>query len=58
MPVRNMIYDALNYGKQVNEAKKRHETNKENMSANPKVFSEALTVELLEQHQKLSEECK
>ena len=34
------------------------ETNKENMSANPKVFSEALTVDLLEQHQKLSEECK
>lgn len=34
------------------------ETNKENMSANSKVFSEALTVELLEQHQKLSEECK
>ena len=34
------------------------ETNKENMSANPKVFSEALTVERLEQHQKLSEECK
>lgn len=34
------------------------ETNKENMSANPKVFSEALTVELLEKHQKLSEECK
>ena len=24
MPVRNMLYDALNYGKQVNEAKKRH----------------------------------
>ncbi len=34
------------------------ETNKENMSANPKVFSEPLTVDLLEQHQKLSEECK
>ena len=33
MPVRNMLYDALNYGKQVNEAKKRHETNKENMSS-------------------------
>ena len=34
------------------------ETNQENMSANPKVFSEPLTVGLLEQHQKLSEECK
>lgn len=34
------------------------ETNKENMSANPKVFVEPLTVELLERHQKLSEECK
>ena len=34
------------------------ETNQENMSANPKVFSEPLTVDLLEQHQKLSEECK
>lgn len=34
------------------------ETNKENMSANPKVFTEPLTVELLEKHQKLSEECK
>lgn len=34
------------------------ETNKENMSANPKVFAEPLTVQLLERHQKLSEECK
>ena len=34
------------------------ETNQENMSANPKVFAEPLTVELLEKHQKLSEECK
>ena len=29
MPVRNMLYDALNYGKQVNEARKRHITNKD-----------------------------
>ena len=33
MPVRNMLYDALNYGKQVNEAKKRHEENKDEMSS-------------------------
>ena len=29
MPVRNMLYDALNYGKQVNGARKRHITNKD-----------------------------
>ena len=34
------------------------ETDAENKSANPKVFSEPLTVDLLEQHQALSEECK
>ena len=28
MPVKTMIYDALNYGEQVNEAKKRHRKNK------------------------------
>ena len=33
MPVRNMLYDALNYGKQVNEAKKRHNANKEKMTS-------------------------
>ena len=33
-------------------------TDAENLSANPKVFSEPLTVDLLEQHQALSEECK
>lgn len=33
-------------------------TDAENRSENPKVFAEPLTVELLEQHQKLSEECK
>ncbi len=29
MPVKTMIYDALNYGEQVNEAKKRHRKNKD-----------------------------
>lgn len=33
-------------------------TDAENLSANPKVFAEPLTVELLEKHQELSEECK
>lgn len=33
-------------------------TDAENMSADPKVFSEPLTVELLKKHQELSEECK
>lgn len=33
-------------------------TNEENSSANPKVFSEPLTLELLEKHQELSESCK
>ena len=28
MPVKTMIYDALNYGEQVNEAKKSHRKNK------------------------------
>lgn len=32
MPVRNMLYDALNYGKQVNEAKKKHEKNEDGMT--------------------------
>lgn len=34
------------------------ETDSENLSGNPKVFEEPLTIELLEKHQKLSEECK
>ena len=29
MPVKTMIHDALNYGEQVNEAKKRHRKNKD-----------------------------
>ena len=33
MPVRNMLYDALNYGKQVNEAKKHHVEHKDKMSS-------------------------
>ena len=33
-------------------------TDPENASANPKTYKEMLTVELLEKHQKLSEECK
>lgn len=33
-------------------------TDAANQSANPKVFSEKLTVDLLEKHQELSEECK
>ena len=33
-------------------------TDADNRSANPKVFSELLTVDLLEKHQALSEECK
>lgn len=34
------------------------ETDADNLSANPKVFSEPLTVDLLKEHQELSEECK
>ena len=34
------------------------ETDAANQSANPKVFPEKLTVDLLEKHQQLSEECK
>ena len=33
MPVKTMIYDALNYGEQVNEAKKRHLKNKDYRSS-------------------------
>ena len=33
MPVRSMLYDAMNYGKQVNEAKRRREKNKDRMSS-------------------------
>lgn len=33
MPVRNMLYDALNYGKQVNEAKKHHVESNDKMSS-------------------------
>ena len=33
MPVKTMIYDALNYGEQVNEAKKRHRKNKDYRSS-------------------------
>lgn len=33
-------------------------TDAENLSANPKVFEEPLTAELLKKHQELSEECK
>ena len=33
MPVRSMLYDAMNYGQQVNEAKRRHEKNKDIMSS-------------------------
>ena len=33
-------------------------TDAENLSANPKVFEEPLTIELLEKHQELSEVCK
>ena len=33
MPVKTMIYDALNYGEQVNEAKKRHRKNKDYKSS-------------------------
>ena len=34
------------------------ETNADNKSANPKIFPEPLTVDLLKQHQELSESCK
>ena len=34
------------------------ETNAENKSAYPKTFPEKLTVDLLQQHQALSESCK
>ena len=33
MPVKTMMYDALNYGDQVNEAKKRHQKNKDYKSS-------------------------
>ena len=33
MPVKTMIYDALNYGEQVNEAKKRHRKNRDYRSS-------------------------
>ena len=33
MPVRNMLYDALNYGKQINEAKRRHEDRKDRLTS-------------------------
>ena len=33
MPVRSMLYDAMNYGKQVNEAKRKHEKNKDVLSS-------------------------
>ena len=33
MPVKTMIYDAINYGEQVNEAKKRHQKNKDYRSS-------------------------
>lgn len=37
---------------------KGEKTDAANTSGNPKVFDEPLTVDLLEQHQKISEECK
>lgn len=37
---------------------KGENTDAENLSDNPKVFSEPLTAALLEQHQALSESCK
>ena len=33
MPVNTMIYDAMNYGDQVNEAKKHHQKNKDYKSS-------------------------
>ena len=33
MPVKTMIYDAINYGEQVNEAKKQHQKNKDYRSS-------------------------
>lgn len=36
MQVRSMLYDAMNYGKQVNEAKRRHEKKKDAMSSDVK----------------------
>jgi len=33
MPVKTMIYDAMNYGEQVNEAKKQHQKNKDYKSS-------------------------
>ena len=33
MPVKTMIYDAMNYGDQVNEAKKHHQKNKDYKSS-------------------------
>ena len=33
MPVKSMLYDALNYGRQVNEASKLHQINKDKLSS-------------------------
>ena len=33
MPVKSMLYDALNYGRQINEASKLHHVNKDKLSS-------------------------
>ena len=43
MPVKTMIYDAMNYGDQVNEAKKRHQKNKDYKSSDEEKLNDLIT---------------
>ena len=43
MPVKTMIYDAMNYGDQVNEAKKHHQKNKDYKSSDEEKLNDLIT---------------
>ena len=43
MPVKTMIYDAMNYGEQVNEAKKQHQKNKDYKSSDEEELNDLIT---------------
>ena len=43
MPVKTMIYDAMNYGDQVNEAKKHHQKNKDYKSPDEEKLNDLIT---------------
>ena len=43
MPVKTMIYDAMNYGEQVNEAKKQHQKNKDYKSSDEGKLNDLIT---------------